>query len=325
MSVDSFTLTYKGTEWLWIHSQEEQEDNKMEDEMRKADEDGDMQGSGERYRIDLERFGIFVSRLRSEKGMTQKALADKLYVSNKAVSKWENGLSLPDISLLEPLAETLGVTVPELLHGERQADGKLAEVQLEGLYTVEGLRKWFTECDAAIRMSNEEKKLSRKKGIRLYMAAILVSGAEVLALYLWGGRLGMGVFDISMEVLFLVGMVLMFGPWFFWVLPERLPAYYDVMSLSYFVYGGMHMNIPGVHFNNRNWPHMLKAWRKFGFWIPVGWPVCWLLCWLLFQYQPMLKVGEVNVPMMVFRIFILIAVILGGLFVPPYVVARKYK
>lgn len=298
---------------------------KMEDEMYKSNESGDIQRSGERYRIDLERFGIFVSRLRSEKGMTQKALADKLYVSNKAVSKWENGLSLPDISLLEPLAAILEVTVSELLHGERQADGKLAEGQQEGPYTVEGLRKWFAESDAAIRMSSEEKKAGRKKGIRLYMAAILISGAEVLALYLWGGRLGMGVFDISMEVLFLVGMVLMFGPWFFWVLPERLPAYYDVMSLSYFVYGGMHLNIPGVHFNNRNWPHMLKAWRKFGFWVPVGWPICWLSCWLLFQYQPMLKVGEVNVPMMVFRIFLLIAVILLGLFVPPYVVARKYK
>lgn len=64
---------------------------KMEDEMYKSNEGGNIQKSGERYRIDLERFGIFVSRLRSEKGMTQKALADKLYVSNKAVSKWENG------------------------------------------------------------------------------------------------------------------------------------------------------------------------------------------------------------------------------------------
>ena len=293
--------------------------------MYKANEGCDRERAEERYRIDLERFGIFISRLRSEKGLTQKALADKLYVSNKAVSKWENGLSLPDISLLEPLAETLEVTVPELLHGERLEEEKLHEGQQEEPYTVEGLRKWFAESDAAIRMGSEEKKAGRKKGIRIYMTAIIVSGVEVLALYLWGGHLGMGVFDISMEVLFLVGMVLMFGPWFFWVLPERLPAYYDVMSLSYFVYGGMHINIPGVHFNNRNWPHMLKVWRNFGFWVPVGWPVCWLLCWLLFHYQPMLTVGEVNVLMMMFRIFMLIAVILGGLFVPPYVVARKYR
>ena len=308
-----------------MNTLEGKDDNKMENEMCKANEDGYMQKSGERYRIDLERFGIFISRLRSEKGMTQKALADKLYVSNKAVSKWENGLSLPDISLLEPLAEILEVTVSELLHGERREEEKLTEGRQEESYTVEGLRKWFAESDAAIRVSSEEKKAGRKRGIRLYTATILISGVEVFFLYLWGGRLGMGVYDISMEVLFLVGMVLMFDPWFFWIMPEQLPAYYDVMSLSYFVYGGMHMNIPGVHFNNRNWPHMLKAWRKFGFWVPVGWPVCWALCWQIFQYQPMLEAREMNVPMMVFRIFLLIAVILGGLLVPPYVVARKYK
>ena len=59
----------------------------MEDEMRKANSGRDIHNFGERYRIDLEKFGIFVSQLRSEKGMTQKALAEKLFVSNKAVSK----------------------------------------------------------------------------------------------------------------------------------------------------------------------------------------------------------------------------------------------
>ena len=51
--------------------------------------------------------------------MTQKELAACLYVSDKAVSKWERGLSVPDISLLVPLAEQLNVTVAELLHGCR--------------------------------------------------------------------------------------------------------------------------------------------------------------------------------------------------------------
>lgn len=171
----------------------------MEDKMFNTNEGRNIQKSGDRYRIDLERFGIFVTQLRSEKGMTQKALADKLYVSNKAVSKWENGLSLPDIGLLEPLAEILEVTVAELLHGERQADGKLEEQQEEP-YTVEGLRKWFAESDAAIRVNSEERKAGRKRGIRLYISAILISGAEVLALYLWGGNLGMGVFDIYFSI-----------------------------------------------------------------------------------------------------------------------------
>ena len=54
------------------------------------------------YKIDNGKFGAFLVQLRQEKGLTQKELAEKLYVSDKAVSKWERGLSLPDIALLQP-------------------------------------------------------------------------------------------------------------------------------------------------------------------------------------------------------------------------------
>jgi len=65
--------------------------------------------------INNEEFGQFLTKLRKEKGLTQKQLAEQLYLSDKAVSKWERGLSLPDISLLMPLAKILGVTTTELL------------------------------------------------------------------------------------------------------------------------------------------------------------------------------------------------------------------
>ena len=64
-------------------------------------------------------FGNFVSSLRKEKGITQKELARQLFVSDKAVSKWETGQSIPDVALLIPLAEILGVTVAELLECHR--------------------------------------------------------------------------------------------------------------------------------------------------------------------------------------------------------------
>ena len=64
------------------------------------------------YELNKIAFGSFLAQLRREKGMTQKELAACLYVSDKAVSKWERGLSVPDISLLVPLAEQLNVTVP---------------------------------------------------------------------------------------------------------------------------------------------------------------------------------------------------------------------
>ena len=61
--------------------------------------------------------GSAIRRLREAKRLTQAELADKIGVSDKAVSKWENGKGFPDITLLEPIAESLGVSVIELLSG----------------------------------------------------------------------------------------------------------------------------------------------------------------------------------------------------------------
>ena len=62
--------------------------------------------------------GAVIRRLRESKKMTQDELAEKIFVSGKAVSKWETGQGFPDISLLEPLAQALDISVIELLSGE---------------------------------------------------------------------------------------------------------------------------------------------------------------------------------------------------------------
>ena len=59
-----------------------------------------------------------IKGLREGRGLTQRALADAVGVTDKAVSKWESGRGLPDISLVEPLAAALGVSVAELLTGD---------------------------------------------------------------------------------------------------------------------------------------------------------------------------------------------------------------
>ena len=74
--------------------------------------------------MDNEKMGAFIAELRKEKGMTQRELAAKLNITDKAVSKWERCLSLPDIALLAPLAQELGVSVGELLEGEREKNGR---------------------------------------------------------------------------------------------------------------------------------------------------------------------------------------------------------
>lgn len=62
--------------------------------------------------------GAVIRRLRESRKVTQEELADKIFVSSKTVSKWETGQGLPDITLLEPLAKALDISVIELLSGD---------------------------------------------------------------------------------------------------------------------------------------------------------------------------------------------------------------
>lgn len=63
--------------------------------------------------------GQFIKQLRKEQGMTQRKLAEKLNISEKTVSKWETGNGLPDTGIMLPLSKVLGITVNELLAGQR--------------------------------------------------------------------------------------------------------------------------------------------------------------------------------------------------------------
>lgn len=117
--------------------------------------------------MDAVKVGEKIATLRKEKGMTQVELAEKLHVTNRAVSKWENGLNFPDLSLMEPLAETLGVTVSELLGLEGKTKEEVFQMTAD--------------------ISEKEKKIIRKRirdgtfGIILY-GCILCIYAIVLTI-----------------------------------------------------------------------------------------------------------------------------------------------
>lgn len=68
--------------------------------------------------MDCSKAGKLILNLRKEKGMTQKQLAEKLNISDKAVSKWERGLGFPDVSVLNDLSKILNVNIEKLLNGE---------------------------------------------------------------------------------------------------------------------------------------------------------------------------------------------------------------
>lgn len=67
--------------------------------------------------MDAVRTGKFICEKRKAINMTQKELADKLHITDKAVSKWERGLSFPDITILIPLTEILNISLYDLLNG----------------------------------------------------------------------------------------------------------------------------------------------------------------------------------------------------------------
>ena len=69
--------------------------------------------------------GSYIAKKRKEQNLTQEQLAQQLGVSNKTISKWENGKCMPDYSIIETLCEALGVTLPELMDGEDAADSSV--------------------------------------------------------------------------------------------------------------------------------------------------------------------------------------------------------
>lgn len=81
--------------------------------------------------MDAREVGERIAALRREKGLTQKELAERIYVTDKAVSKWERGLNFPELSTLAPLSSALGVTPAVLLGLEEKAPEEVLTVSTE--------------------------------------------------------------------------------------------------------------------------------------------------------------------------------------------------
>ena len=112
--------------------------------------------------MDKERTGQLITELRKEKGLTQKQLAEALNVTDKAVSKWERGLSFPDISMLEPISQTLDISIMELLAGERKGEDETL--------TREEAQKIVRE---SVEISDEEIRHKRERS-RLLIIILIV-------------------------------------------------------------------------------------------------------------------------------------------------------
>ena len=79
--------------------------------------------------MNQKKIGSFLKELRKEKGITQEEFAEKINVSGRTVSRWETGTNMPDISLLIEIAEFFGVSIPEIINGERKSEIMNEEVK----------------------------------------------------------------------------------------------------------------------------------------------------------------------------------------------------
>lgn len=99
--------------------------------------------------MEQQKIGKFIAECRKEKGLTQVQLAEQLGITNRAVSKWENAKSMPDVSVMTSLCEILDISVNELLSGEKikmedykaKAEANLTELQRKQ-ETVRKAKKW---------------------------------------------------------------------------------------------------------------------------------------------------------------------------------------
>ena len=250
------------------------------------------------YELDKEKFGSFVAVRRKEKGLTQKELAERLCITDKAVSKWERGAGFPDISLLIPLAGALDLSVTELLEQRRLDSGDRMDAG-----QVEDLVK------KAIRLSGDgggRYRQAARKWLLPYLACLLIMGLELLALHL---------LHFSVELILVFPLLsAFFAAWFCFFVKSRLPGYYDENSISAVYQGSFRMNIPGVSFNNRNWPHVVSAMRRAMLTGMVGCPAAYLLLMLLLP-------GQAEQ----YAVFVLLPLFLCLIFLPIYRTAKKFS
>lgn len=255
------------------------------------------------YEIDKEKFGAFVATCRKEKGMTQQELADKLFLSNKAVSKWETGNSIPDVALLVPLSEALGVSVMELLECRRMEP--VDSLSTEQADTLVKKVIWLSE--------QEQIKAAPGRGKRALLLAgcALVSVLEVAIVMLMELP---GSSQFLNAMLLVMTVMLILGGYYFIFAKQRVPAYYDENKISAYYDGMLRMNFPGVHINNRNWPYIIRTIRITVASQLMGYPLLYLLV--------MICLPEI---WQAWSQYISLAAVLCGLFIPIYVMGKKYE
>ena len=247
------------------------------------------------FELDKEKFGEFIAKLRKENGMTQKELAEKLFVSDKAVSKWERGQSLPDITLLNPIADALGVTAAELLNCGKMENEKVDVSRVDEI------------VEKAIEL-NKAPDLSKRKRFKIYVICLIIGAAATYYFYKNNGA------QYYQSLIVIEILTAIFGAYFMFFVKEHLPKYFDDNKVDYYTDGFFRLHTPGVYYNNRNWPYIIKNARISLMVAMVVLPIAAILVRMFFSG---------SLPYVLVTTFSWSAIL--GIFVPIYHGAIKYK
>ncbi len=141
------------------------------------------------------KIGAFLKGLRNEKGLTQEQLAERLNVSNRSVSRWETGSTLPDISILIELAEFYEVDIKEVIDGERKSES----MEKELVVTLEKVGEYI---------GNEKNQII--KLLKVILSFTLGSFTLIYMTIICGVSTLQGILKYGMQGIALVGMLFSF-------------------------------------------------------------------------------------------------------------------
>ena len=140
--------------------------------------------------MDAEKFGSFIAACRKEKNMTQAELAQKIKVTDKAVSRWERGKGFPDISILVPLSDALDISLPELMSSEKSSkrNDNISNNDLKCMITD------VAEMDSKNKRDNRIITWTAYPVVIITsLWAVLSSHASILAAWIFGAAVALAI------------------------------------------------------------------------------------------------------------------------------------
>lgn len=197
--------------------------------------------------------------------------------------------------MLNPLADALGVTAAELLNCGKIEGEKVDASQVDEL------------VEKAIEL-NKEPDISKRKRFKIYIICLLVGAAATYYFYKNNGA------QYYQSLIVIEILTAIFGAYFMFFVKERLPKYFDDNKVDYYTDGFFRLHTPGVYYNNRNWPYIIKNARISLMIVMVALPVASILVRIFFSGN--------------FGYFMITGFSFGailGIFVPIYFGAIRHK